>query len=445
MTKFSRARAGTGVGVILLGACFALLWSPMSSGCDLTIRQAGFINKDLSAYNPLIYRLQYVFESETPAEKKYVKKMRDYIDEELPEVNIEFDTFALDTLPARDQKAIREDKKNPPMPFTMLFYGQEPAPWRTWKRKVTTDELKELSFSDTKTKLNKNLVDNYCVLLLAKGTDEKATACARAELAKFVKEGKMPVAPGGFGAEADPNGPKAKYVVMEMTREAIKKELPFAAVVSGRKKFEESEPWLGVIFGKGKMMDEVLVGKDIVSNNIYGSLAILEQSCSCSVDIQTFTTDLIMKWTEEQDERIIKIVSPEEEGDDMWDAPANTDEKGNLIEDKKDEVAKSEGSEKSEASNVTAKTPAENEKVAASGVAAKGETKVAKADVGPTAKTADFSKTVANVPVVPGAAPAPSEVVSNETQKSLIFLAVGVVVLLIVAGGAIVVMSKNKA
>lgn len=321
-------------------------WVNPVRACQTTIRQNGFVDKNVRPYIQKRYLVKYIFKTVTPEQKDLCDKIKSFVDNKLQDANFDFSVFSVDSLPPKAQRELAKQKNVPPMPASLLFYGYEPQPWKIWKRLLTRQEIEKLVYSETKKKLPRLLIDNYCVLLFCPGQDKKEAAAARAEIKKFIASGAKPLPElgydGGFeedetekkssgagskllrlisvleqncscstmpdqfttdlilpwsekldeeaskkigaelgempwDAEAETNAAgtvvpeenpeptgKVKYALLEISRKDLERELPGAALIAARNKIGKNESWLGVIYGKGKMFDDLLIGKDLL-------------------------------------------------------------------------------------------------------------------------------------------------------------------------------------
>jgi hypothetical protein len=329
---------------LLISASSFIFFTFPAQACDTTIRQAGFVIDEATPYSQQGYAFKYHFERNTPEETAYCERMKAFVQKEYGSTNVTFDSWSLDSLSAKEQHEFNELPNKPKFPMTLLYYSHEPNPCMVWPKRLEEQDLRALINTETVAKLPRLLLDHYCVFLFCTGSDAEAAGKTRAKLKKVMGEGRRPM-PGmdedilmgedavtedkAAGTPHDLNAPKVKFALLELSRERLAEQLPTAAYVAARQKIDDQASWVGILYGKGKMFDKLLIGENVSSSSIQNLLGVLEENCSCSVDPLQFTTDLLLPWSEELDKEAVKLILPDLNVLPWEEAP--TDETGRIL------------------------------------------------------------------------------------------------------------------
>ncbi len=72
----------------------------------------------------------------------------------------------------------------------------------------------------------------------------------------------------------------------------------------------EGPDWVGVVFGRGKLMAPPLVGEAITVQRLQEQIAQLDQDCSCSKPLPSLGVDVPLVWNDRLDAAVVPLASP---------------------------------------------------------------------------------------------------------------------------------------
>lgn len=181
----------------------------------------------------------------------------------------------------------------PALPVTALI-GRFNALRRTfvidhWESALTEEDLAVLRTSPAREALKRALVDYWAVLLYApaRQSPRALQPIFDAVTAKWAQE----QSPGVTVARFDRNDPKERVLCA------------FAGLEP------DGPDWVGVVFGRGKLMAPPLSGEDITEpglNKLVGALAV---PCTCLQEFTTPGLDIPMVWEPELDRKFASILA----------------------------------------------------------------------------------------------------------------------------------------
>jgi hypothetical protein len=178
----------------------------------------------------------------------------------------------------------------PPQLPVVVLAGEFASPHRVfvinhWQPGPTDSELAELLTSPAREAIKQALTERWAVILYAPATEQANPAIEAAFAAVDAK----------WAADQSPG-----VSIVRMDRSNPRDQLlrAFAGI-------EPSGPdWLGIVFGRGKLMAPPLQGDDITEANINGLLQRLAIPCTCLQQSMTFGLDIPMTWEAALDDKI---------------------------------------------------------------------------------------------------------------------------------------------
>jgi hypothetical protein len=285
-------------------ACAWLAPGKQAQSCDITVRQAGFLNSDHSPFLPRPYELWLVAPTSGPAEKQWLEQTEKLCTEVLPGVNLMPRVHAVDTLRPEDAKDLGDlGVKLTELPRCYLVWQDYPTTLVVSESSGMPDEafVRTLMMGPTKLKLKAVLEDvgNYCAILFVRGTDPQMTAAAKAAL-------------DGAIARHAAAKPRRSLVLLDLDRSKEGEAQLLAEIDAGK---EAEQPLACVVFGKGRLLRRTARGEEITPGWIDGCVAFLDRNASDCTDDPVFvredTVELLMQWEPELSERMSARVEEE--------------------------------------------------------------------------------------------------------------------------------------
>ena len=292
---------GAAVVLVLLGG--GLSFCARSSACSYAVREAGFFQSRGTTHQPVPCRVTYICEKGLCKGREYMKRIRIFCTTELPGVNLVCAMIAVDRLkPGKIDELMKKygtSRENLPVTVIDRVSEGEQQILLVMPGKITEEMIRSLVFSPTRLKLKQLLIDttNYCVVVFIPSVDRKASTRVRnavqeAVLGHMEKESRqrIPVLDVDWNAAPDP------FFLTELGGNS----LVTVAVAT-------------VIFGKGCQLLPVLKGEKITRQAVMDQFTFLDKNASdCTPDAVFFrdkvTKDLLMQWTPQNDETIIREV-----------------------------------------------------------------------------------------------------------------------------------------
>lgn len=156
-----------------------------------------------------------------------------------------------------------------------------------WEPAPVDEDLKRLVQSPIRQQLQQQLGRRLAVLLYAAGST--TTGSTERTLSQVVKK---------WSGQSELG---ISVLNLDRTDDRERTLLSFAGI-------DTSGPdWLGVVFGRGKLMAPPLVGNDITEGRIDELIGQLIQQCACSKPLPTMGVDLPLVWNNELDKTLVAI------------------------------------------------------------------------------------------------------------------------------------------
>ncbi len=268
--SFLRRRLCLPLLAALSAACTVAL------ACPYTIRDAGFIVRD-----PSPYRLCICVADRTPGREHLDEWLRDSAAELLAEANVEVETVNLDHDPDHEATAGLASPELRELPAAVLVSPggdalRMPGPATD---RMADEQLLALvgavASSPKRDELKAHLVDNWCVTVLAEGSDTTANQRARAAAKAAGEEIVGKSTELGQVIETEPH-------LLAVAADDPAERLLIASL--GLADGDPADPRLAVVFGAGRRLGPVLQGAEIAKRPVLEYLEMLARSCTCTSD-----------------------------------------------------------------------------------------------------------------------------------------------------------------
>lgn len=260
------------------------------TACDIMVRDMAFrMPRD-------VHRLCVMAESGDPAADEIADQVADWLDREAPDLNLEVVRVAADDPEVR-WSDFGIPSAPPVLPVTVLIGTNRETGLnfviQHWEPAPSDDELSALADSPLREKLQQELGRQLAVVLYA--------PCATCD------DDHVPAMLGLLQREwQNVQGSELGVGVIEVDRTdpAERLLLSFAGLPP------DGPDWVGVVFGRGKLMNPPLVGDEITPAALNGLLDDVLADCSCSKPLPSMGVDLPMAWAPELDDQVVALGTP---------------------------------------------------------------------------------------------------------------------------------------
>lgn len=271
---------------MLLPTILLLAGSPKVHACDTgTVRDSAFSSARDN------YWIGMAFDkSDSDSQKRY-DELSTWLAEHGNALNIKIEQILPDDAM---YLRLRYGVTTPPTEFPITYFaGHHPAAPRPvtffeWTPAPEITLFENLKANSVFASIRKNTTEHWATVLYARGTGQNK----QKEVSTVVEEWKRSHAPGVALIELDHQNP----------------EHEFLCAVTGIK--EEGEDWVGVVFGKGRLLTPVLVGDAISSRELDRMLNRLTIPCTCLQAETVFGFDLPMFWDTGQEKAYAQLAAP---------------------------------------------------------------------------------------------------------------------------------------
>ncbi len=262
--------------VSLLGVAVPCVLSGAAAGCPYSIRDAGFIVRDPSPYD-----LYICVDDRTPGRESVDEWLAVAAHEWLSDSNVDARAVNLDQNPDHEAASALASLKIRKLPAAVLVSPdsdalQMPGPATDG---VSEGELRAIAAaavsSPKRDELKTHLVDDWCVLVFAEGSDPRANQRARSAVEAAGKEIVGKPTELGPAIETEPH--VLTVSVDDPGEQVLLGSLDLAAG-------DPADPRLAVVFGVGRRLGPVLRGAEIAERPVLGYLETLGRSCTCTSD-----------------------------------------------------------------------------------------------------------------------------------------------------------------
>ena len=269
--------------------------------CDSTVRGKAFEDaRDL-------HRLCVISDGRDSASLAMASRLETWLMKEGANLNVE-----LVRLDARDPNVKWEDygipSAPPDLPVVMLA-GLDRASRRSfvvdhWEPDLTDKDLEALRTSPGREAIRRNAGKKWAVLLYAPGKGPEAGK-AEAIIEAVARRWSQEHAPGVSVVRLDRFDPRERLLCS------------FAGLNRPTEHGQQAQAtipdWIGVVFGRGKLMAPPLEGAQITDAALEQLLSQLIEICSCLRPPSMMGVDIPMAWEPDDEKSVVSLLSPEAE------------------------------------------------------------------------------------------------------------------------------------
>jgi len=263
------------------------LLAPVAGACDSgTVRDAALMAERA------VYRLCVFVKSDDAAAGGEIRRIESRINDPAAKLNVQVERVDVDK-PGVDWESYGIPSAPPDTPVAALI-GEGGLPKRAfvldhWQPYPTDDELAAIKTSPAREKIKDGIASHWAVVLYSPGDPTLGADGARPdELFKEVEtEWAEKQSPGVTTVRFDRADP-----VERMLRS-------FAGIE------KEGPAWVGIVFGRGKVLAPPLTGSGITKENIGKLLEGLAVPCTCMQESSVLGLDIPMTW----DARLNEVIA----------------------------------------------------------------------------------------------------------------------------------------
>ena len=293
----------------ILGTAIVSLWTASALAGEIKVRDAALrLPRD-------VHQFCVIASSDNASAKDVAKQLEVWLDGPGSELNLE-----LVTIDAKDPNVRWMDygipaAPDPSMLPVVVLIGRNRGSGETrlldfWEPSPNADDLATLKESPLRQQLQQQLGQRLAVILYAPGNSRRsglAQEVVDRVVEKWSKRGPL----GVSAIRVDRNDERERTLLSFMM---------------GQERFDSNaDDWVGLLFGRGKLLNPPLRGKQITSDRLNQMIDLLTKTCSSSKPIPTMGPDIPMTWHEELDKAIVWISDPDEQASVLLEA-ANRDQ-----------------------------------------------------------------------------------------------------------------------
>lgn len=276
--------------LVLLPACLLV---NVATACEILVRDAAFRTpRDM-------HRLCVIADADDSGADEIAARLSGWLDEDAADLNFELVRVAADGPDVR-WSDFGIPSAPPFLPVTVLVGTNREIGVnfviQHWEPAPTDDELAALAGSPLRERLQQELGRQLAVVLYA--------PCENCE------DDRVPAMLNQLDREwQNVQGSELGVSVIEVDRSdpAERLLLSFAGLAP------DGPDWVGVVFGRGKLMNPPLMGDEITSAGLNGLIEQVLVDCSCSKPLPSMGVDLPMVWTAALDDQVLALSSPDED------------------------------------------------------------------------------------------------------------------------------------
>jgi hypothetical protein len=227
-------------------------------------------------------------------------RLKDWIENEGGDLNLEVVRVSADD-PGVQWQDYALPSAPPDLPVVALI-GRQTATRRAfvidhWEPSPTGETLATLASSPVREAIKERVVDDLAVLLYAPGIGDEG-----GEMEPIVRAAVERFESAAPASDLDPSTVSVVKLDRKDPRERVL--CSFAGIT------ERGPDWVGVVFGRGKLVAPPLVGREIREDNLTALLASLQLPCTCLESPATLGVDIPMRWEESLDALIAPLLAP---------------------------------------------------------------------------------------------------------------------------------------
>jgi hypothetical protein len=272
-----------------LTVAFLLAASVSVHACDFLVRDAAFRSERD------VHRLCLMAAANDRAAEQIANDISTWLAKDAVDLNVELERVDVND-PAVDWSRYGIPSAPPSTPVVALV-GTNHETGRSfvidhWQPSPTSDDLQLLTHSPIRSRLQEELGRNLAVLLYAPCSNCDNAAVA-AMLQHSADQWRETAELGVCLVEIDRADPAEQLL------------LRFAGIRP------EGPNWVGVVFGRGKLMNPPLVGEEVTQERVEELVNQVLVECACSKPLPSMGVDLPLLWPDDLDDTVVELSTPD--------------------------------------------------------------------------------------------------------------------------------------
>jgi len=285
-----------------VGMLVALAWQASAPACPYAIRDAGFIARD-----PRPYRLCVLVANGTPGRDKLATWLKAASERHLGEANVKAELVNVDTQPTHPAAAHLATLADRGLPAAVLLSpAHEALALGPLGRGAPTPKAVEALVaravsSPRRDDMLHDLVDPWCVVVLAKGTaSDRGNARAQKAIEAAIQQTKGTVTAMGRTIARPPH---------LMILAADDRDEPILIWALALDQGGCTQPRAAIVFGAGRRLGPVLEGREIDQATLLGLFQFLGRNCTCTADPESVLGPQVpLVWGADVQSRVAKAL-----------------------------------------------------------------------------------------------------------------------------------------
>jgi hypothetical protein len=272
--------------VLIAILVFAAVTSFPAAAC-----QNGSVRFAAFDYPRDVHKLCVIGNTGDPAAEAHHARLASWLREHAADLNVELVRVNADD-PAVAWLALALPSAPPTLPVTVLAgwdsVRRRPFHVDHWEPAPTSQEMEVLARSSVRDAIKRDAAGHWAVLLFSRGTDAQSGAAATV-LDAVVKKWAAEQPPGVTVVPLDRSDPKERLLQTFIG-------LP-----------PSGPDWVGVLFGRGKLMAPPLEGDAITEENVNRLVELLFQPCTCLQSSMSPGVDIPLIWEPRLDATVVAL------------------------------------------------------------------------------------------------------------------------------------------
>ena len=290
----------TKIGWVVMICLLGCFFYSVAFGCKYTVRDVGFTD-----IGSIPYRLYYYIREDTSEDLittfkqiSYVVLMDSSVEVEIINIEQQNDHPSMTYLRFWGIKSFPAAVLVSPKGQSLVLSIS--APNKPFKEMVWS-ALESVVLSPKREEILQHVVKAYCIVLLIQGKDAAENKKAEETVTGAIKEISRMMSQMTKSIEEPP-----RLIVIPPESFSQEKILLWSIDVNEN---EMSEPYVAVLYGKGRQIGPLFKGEKIMENSVFNILSAISLACECGSDRRwVLGTTIPLRWGEKVQSEVVKLL-----------------------------------------------------------------------------------------------------------------------------------------